>query len=77
MTRRLAAWTLPLALLAAGPAWAVSNALVTRPAPDRLVVTWTDADPVDPSPEAPVEPPLPASWASAPRPGGFDRDVSL
>jgi protein-tyrosine phosphatase len=47
MTRRLAAWTLPLALLAAGPAWAVSNALVTRPAPDRLVVTWTDADPVD------------------------------
>ena len=37
----------------------------------------TDADPVDSSPEAPVEPPLPASWASAPRPGGFDQDVSL
>jgi len=50
MTRKLAAWALPAALVlsAHGGAFAtVSAEKVERTGPNRIVVTWTDKDPVD------------------------------
>jgi protein-tyrosine phosphatase len=48
MTSKFAVYAFPLALLlCAGDAAAVTAEKAERAAPDRVVVTWTDSDPVD------------------------------